>query len=286
MSEQTPTVGLFGTTIARSLSPAMQGAAFAAYGLDEEYALWSIEEAELPARVRALRVPPMRGANVTIPYKSAVLAMVDDLGHDPDVAALGALNTIVRRPNGRLLGLNTDVAGFMLGLRAGGCEPSGAHVVLLGAGGAARAVAWGLLGADIASLTIVNRTAERARRLADGLAPLNRTRRPIEVLAADDPTLEAVVKQATLMVNSTSVGADNISSPLDIRLLHPDLHVSDLLYRTTPLLRAAQACGAWTQDGLEMLVRQGALAFEAWTDRAAPVDVMRNAALQAREQQQ
>jgi shikimate dehydrogenase len=286
MSEQAPTVGLFGTTIARSLSPAMQGAAFAAYGLDEQYALWSIEEAELPDRVRALRVPPMRGANVTIPYKSAVLAMVDDLGDDPDVGALGALNTIVRRPNGRLLGLNTDVAGFMHALRADGCEPSGRHVVLLGAGGAARAVAWGLLSADIASLTIVNRTAERARRLTDDLAPLNQTRRPIQVLSSDDPALGAVVRQATLVVNSTSVGADNISSPLDIRLLHPDLHVSDLLYRTTPLLRAAQACGAWTQDGLEMLVRQGALAFEAWTDRAAPVDVMRSAALRAREQQQ
>ena len=286
MSDQAPTVGLFGTTIARSLSPAMQGAAFAAYGLDEQYALWSIEEAELPDRVRALRVPPMRGANVTIPYKSAVLARVDDLGHDPDVAALGALNTIVRQQNGRLLGLNTDVAGFMLALRADGCEPSGRHAVLLGAGGAARAVAWGLLGADIASLTIVNRTVERARRLADDLAPLNRTRRPIEVLAADDPTLGAVVRRATLVVNSTSVGADGISSPLDIRLLHLDLHVSDLLYRTTPLLRASQACGAWTQDGLEMLVRQGALAFEAWTDRAAPVDVMRSAALRAREQQQ
>ncbi len=263
----------------------MHGAAFAAHGIDEHYALWSIEEAELPARVRALRVPPMRGANVTIPYKSAALALVDELGHDPDVAALGALNTIVRLPDGRLRGLNTDVAGFMQALRADGCEPNGMHVVLLGAGGAARGVGWGLLAADIASLTIVNRTPERAQRLADALAHLNTRHRPIAVLADGDRALDAALKRATVLVNATSVGSDGISSPIDPRLLHSDLFVSDLIYRTTPLLRDAQTCGARTQDGLEMLVRQGALAFEAWTDLAAPVDAMRAAALAARAQQ-
>ena len=286
MDQRAPTVGLIGSTIARSLSPAMHGAAFAYHGIDESYALWSIAEADLPDRIRALRFAPMRGANVTIPYKGAALRLVDEWGDDPDVRALGALNTVVRLPDGRLRGLNTDVAGFITALRADGCEPSGADVVLLGAGGAARGVAWGLLGADIASLTIVNRTVERAHDLASALAPLNAARRPIRVLLDDDAALEAAVERATVLVNATSVGSDGVSSPLDLGWLHPALHVSDLIYRTTPLLLAARACGAWTQDGLEMLVRQGALAFEAWTDLPAPVDAMRAAALEARTQQQ
>lgn len=286
MHGRAPTVGLIGSTIARSLSPAMHGAAFAYHGIDESYALWSIGEAELPDQIRALRVAPMRGANVTIPYKGAALALVDEWGTDPDVRTLGALNTIVRLPDGRLRGLNTDVAGFIDGLRADGCEPSGANVVLLGSGGAARGVAWGLLGAGIASLTIVNRTTQRAHDLAAALAPINTARRPIRILAEDDAALPAAVERATVLVNATSVGSDDVSSPLDPCWLHPALHVSDLIYRTTPLLRAARACGAWTQDGLEMLVRQGALAFQAWTDLPAPIDAMRAAALAARDKQQ
>jgi shikimate dehydrogenase len=282
---QAPTVGLFGTTIQRSVSPTMHGAAFAFHGIKEEYALWSVEEAELPERIRALRVPPMRGANVTIPYKSVALSLVDEWGNDPDVRALGALNTIVRRPDGRLLGLNTDVAGFMLALRHASYEPGDAHVVLLGAGGAARAVAWGLLQARVASLAIVNRTPERTAALAQDLRPLAQARDIIHT-PSDNRALANALKGATLLVNATSVGADGESMPLDARLLHPDLLVSDLIYRTTPLLRAALACGARTQDGLEMLVRQGALAFEAWTGLEAPVDAMRAAALRARDNQQ
>lgn len=287
MGEPALTTGLIGSSIARSLSPAMHNAAFAHYGLNEGYDLWSIVVDDLPARINALRTDGMRGANVTIPYKSAALSLVDERGRDPDVVALGALNTVVRRPNGTLLGLNTDVDGYLLALRAGGFEPEGAQVVLLGAGGAARGVAWGLVHAGVAALAIANRTAERAQDLRRDLAQIpGRSKTRVAVVPAAGADLRAAVSAATLLINSTSVGSDDTTLPLDAGLLHPGLFVSDLLYRTTPLLRAAAAIGARTQDGLEMLVRQGALSFEAWTELEAPVALMRTAALQARERQQ
>ncbi len=276
------TVGLIGATIARSLSPAMQNAAFLYHGLPDRYTLWPVAEADVPAAIAAMRAPGMRGANITIPYKSLVLPLVDVLGTRPDVQVLGALNTIVRRVDGTLLGLNTDVDGFLRALDAAGFEPRGARVVLLGAGGAARAVAWGLVQADIESLALINRSIDRA---ADLVAMLERAapphpRVPVVVLSDDD--VGHAIEEATLLVNATPVGADNILTPIEPALLHPRLLVCDLIYRSTPLLRATAACGAATQDGLEMLVQQGGLAFEAWTGLAAPIDVMRRAALEAR----
>ena len=278
------TVGLIGGAIGRSLSPAMQNAEFAYYSLPDRYTLWSIAEADLPARIVALRAAGMRGANVTIPYKSAVLPLLDELGREPDVRALGAINTIVRRADGSLLGLNTDVAGFLRALRSAGFEPGGADAVLLGAGGAARAVAWGLVQGGIRSLTVVNRSADRARALlADLRATGHGEGQPrLDALDPDGQAVERALRAATLLVNATPIGSDGQAMPIPASLLHRELFVSDLIYRPTPLLEAAAACGARTQDGLDMLVQQGTLAFEAWTGLPAPVDVMRRAALQAK----
>lgn len=278
------TAGLIGGAIARSLSPAMHGAAFAYHELHERYALWPAAAADLPTLVARLREPGMRGANVTIPHKEAVLALVDELGRDPDVRALGALNTIVRRDDGSLLGLNTDVDGFLRALRLAGFEPGGADVVMLGAGGAARGVAWGLLQSGIRSLVVANRSVARAEALLLSLrADLSLARSlRTSALALDAPELRPAVRDAALLVNATPIGADGQSLPIPAALLHPGIFVSDLIYRPTPLLRAAAECGARHQDGLEMLVQQGALAFEAWTELPAPVDEMRRAALQAR----
>jgi shikimate dehydrogenase len=275
--------GLLGGAITRSLSPAMHDAAFAYHELSERYTLWPVSEAELPAYVESLRAPGMRGANVTIPHKAAALALVDKLGTDPDVAALQALNTIIRHEDGSLLGINTDVDGFLRALRAGGFEPAGAGVVLLGAGGAARAVAWGLIRSGVRSLVVANRSRERASRLLAAVSSLPEAAAvQTALLAPDDPALEPAVRGASLLVNATPIGGDGAACPLDDHLLHPGLFVSDLIYRPTPLLRAAAQRGAQGQDGLEMLVQQGALAFEAWTGLAAPVDEMRRAAIEAR----
>lgn len=277
------TVGLIGATIARSLSPAMQNAAFLYHDLPDRYTLWPVAEADVPAAIAAMRAPGMRGANITIPYKSVVLPLVDVLGADPDVRVLGALNTIVRRVDGTLLGLNTDVDGFLRALDAAGFKPRGARVVLLGAGGAARAVAWGLVQAAIESLALINRSIDRSADLVAMLeqAASPRPRVPVVVLSDDD--VGHAIEEATLLVNATPVGADGLQTPIEPAHLHPRLLVCDLIYRSTPLLRAAEARGAATQDGLEMLVQQGGLAFEAWTGLAAPLDVMRRAALEARE---
>ncbi len=278
------TVGLIGDTIGRSLSPAMHNAAFAYHGLPDRYTLWPTTEAGLPARIAGLRAAGMRGANVTIPYKSAALPLVDELGRDPDIAALGALNTVVRRENGTLLGLNTDVAGFLRALRSVGFEARSADAVVLGAGGSARAVVWGLAHAGVRSLAVINRSPDRARRLLAGLCSTGdqAVQPPMVALGSGDAEVEPILRAATLLVNATPIGTDGQASPIPDSLLHPRLFVADLIYRPTPLLRAAAARGAYTQDGLEMLVQQGALSFEAWTGLPAPVELMRGAAIEAR----
>lgn len=258
----------------------MHNTAFAHYGLPDRYGLWSITDDELPSRIAALREMGMRGANVTIPYKFAAMEFVDDLGLDPDVAALGALNTIVRRPDGSLFGTNTDVLGFLQALATGGYDPTDGDVVLIGAGGAARAVVWGLVHAGVRSISVIARTPMRAEALLQGL--ITTSHQHLTWLTPDDTRVRDVVASANLLVNATPVGSDGIALPLAPDLLHAGLFVSDLIYRTTPLLEAAAACGARTQDGLEMLVQQGALAFEAWTGLPAPVDLMRQAALDMR----
>ncbi len=269
-------VGLIGDPVAHSVSPSIHDAAFAARGLPQRYGLWPTPAAELAQRVSALRAPGMLGANVTIPHKSAVLPLLDEV--DPLAEAVGAANTIVRLPDGRLRGLNTDVDGFGRALVVAGYEPNGRIAVMLGAGGAARAVAYGLLRAGASGLVIANRTLERAETLLGELLAGVEGEPYLRALAPDDPDLAAELRSAALLVNATSVGLHGADLPIEAAQLMPHLLVVDLIYRPTPLLAAAQQRGARTQDGLEMLVQQGALAWEAWTGLDAPVDTMREAA--------
>lgn len=272
-------VGLIGDPVGHSLSPALQNAAFAYHGLPDSYVLWHTPEVELAQRVAMLRAEGMRGANVTIPHKTAVVPLLDAL--DPVAEAVGAANTIVRLPGGRLHGSNTDVQGFQRALSSVAFDPAGRSVVVLGAGGAARAVVYGLLHAEARSLTLVNRSVEQAETLlSDCLATLD-SDPSLLAMPFDDLDLRQVIAEADLLINATPVGLDGIGSPIAAELLHPGLLVVDLIYHVTPFLRAAAQRGASTQDGLEMLVQQGALSFEAWTGLPAPVDAMRAAAQQA-----
>jgi shikimate dehydrogenase len=272
-------VGLIGDPVAHSLSPALQNVAFAYHGLPDTYVLWHTPASELAQRLMMLRGEGMRGANVTLPHKSAVLPLIDVL--DPVAEAVGALNTVVRKADGRLHGSNTDVPGFLRALDAVGFVPAGRKVVVLGSGGAARAVVYGLLHAGVASLTLVNRTIERAELLlADCLATTD-TEPYLLAMTQDDPDLGQAIGEADMLINATSVGLDGRSSPIAFDLIMSSLLVVDLIYHETPLLQAAALRGARTQDGLEMLVQQGALSFEAWTALAAPVDLMRASARQA-----
>jgi shikimate dehydrogenase len=207
-----------------------------------------------------------------VPHKAAVVAHLDDL--TSTAARLAAVNTILRRGT-RLIGDNTDVAGFRSALEEAGVVVAHRRVVVLGAGGAARAVVAALLddGADVA---IHNRTSVRAQALADELAPDGRV-----TVLTDEPALVSAVRSCALLVNTTSVGMDGGPSgnPLPDGVLPRQGVVVDLVYRPrrTPLLAAAQDAGLTTLDGVPMLVHQGARALEAWTGVPAPVAVMRAA---------
>ncbi len=262
-----------------SVSPAMHNAAFAALGIEARYEARDVAPADLSEVVAFLRTPDVLGANITIPHKLAVLPLLDTL---TDAAvAVGAVNTVVDR--GRLLGHNTDASGFLRALREdAGFELAGATAVVLGAGGAARAAVYALLRAGVARLHIYNRTSDKARALATDFGTLG------EVGVLGEETLPEAVRRADLLVNTTSVGmerggVDPDASPLPAGVLPETGLVCDLVYRPerTRLLRDAHAAGLQTQNGLPMLVYQGAEAFRCWTGRNAPTGVMFGAARSA-----
>jgi shikimate dehydrogenase len=280
MSVEHPTqqllAGLIGDPVAHSRSPALHNAAFAQLGLVARYELWHTPAADLPARVAALREPHVLGANVTLPHKIAVLELLDRL--DPAVEVIGAANTIVREPDGTLTGANTDAPAFLASLHEdAGHDPSGGIVVLLGASGAARAAAVALIGAHVAQLAVVNRTLERAEQLLGDVLAAADYDPQLVALTPGDADLRALLADATLIVNATSLGWHDGELPLDAELIPPTALVFDMIYRPTTLIRAAAARGASTLDGAGMLVRQAALAFERWTGQPAPLDVMRAA---------
>ena len=263
-------VGLIGDPVAHSRSPAMQNAAFVALGIDARYELWPTPLPELRARVESLRAGDVLGANVTVPHKLAVIPLLDEVSSL--AARAGAVNTIMRR-DGRLIGENTDVDGFARALREAAGERMPRQVVVLGAGGAARAVLLALVAEGVPRITVVNRTEATARSLAADLAPSPITARPHGELAA-------TVDGADCLVNATSLGWHPGELPLDPALLDrlaPGALVADLTYRQTDLLRAAAARSLRCLDGFSMLLYQGASAFTHWTGRQAPVAVMRTA---------
>ena len=260
-------IGLIGDPVEHSLSPAFQQPAFDALGLSIHYVLWHTPLAALPARLDDIRDGRALGANVTVPHKEAVVAMMDAIS---DTARrIGAVNTI-SVDDGRLIGDNTDVHGFLVPLRKRRFEFETAHALILGAGGAARAVAVALLDAGIAGLTIVNRTKQRADTIAAALHDLR--------VSTDG--LDAVQNRAFgahLIVNATAVGwndDDSLGGQDLFTSVAPGAIAYDLTYRETPFLSAARSAGLATIDGLPMLVHQGARSFEIWTGQPAPVDLM------------
>jgi shikimate dehydrogenase len=257
----------------------MHNQAFRELGLNWQYLLLPVRPEDVREAVRGLRALGFAGANVTVPHKLAVMEGLDEV--TPEAQAIGAVNTIVNR-DGYLLGYNTDGIGFLRALREGGFSPENCHALLLGAGGASRAVLYGLLTEGV-EVTIVNRTLSRAERLAQEFGELFAVKIP--VMTFDSPIiLQEALNQANLLVNATSVGMHPHSeaSPLpgDIRF-PPSLTVYDLVYNPleTRLLADARAAGASAIDGLGMLIHQGAAAFSLWTGEEAPVEVMRAAAM-------
>ena len=275
----TSLVGIIGYPLGHSVSPVFQQAALDHHRMDARYEAWETPPEELEGRLRSLRSPDMLGANVTLPHKEAVIPYLDLL--TPEARRTGAVNTIVHTGDG-LEGHNTDIPGFLRALREDGeFEPSGKRVLLLGAGGAARAVAYALVGQGIAGLSIANRTVERAQSLVSDLDT------PIATALALDAAALSTLDGWDLVVNCTTLGmhhsaAEN-ETPIPASLIPPDTLACDLVYnpQETPLLRAAAQAGARTLGGLPMLVYQGAEAFRLWTAREPPIDVMFDAARRA-----
>jgi len=280
---ETTLVGVMGWPIAHSLSPAMHNAAFDALGLNWRYVPFPVRPGQVGAAIAGLRALGFRGTNVTVPHKEAVIPQLDHI--PPRVRQFGAVNTLILdhniEGNCSITGENTDVQGFVHALREGGFEPRGRRVVVVGAGGSARGVVYGLCGAGAAQVTILNRTPERATALVADLQSGDEG----TALSAGGLTterLEGHVAQADLLVNCTTVGmwphTDASIWPGDLRF-PSHLSVCDLVYRPieTQLLRQARAAGALCVDGLGMLIAQGALSFEMWTGQWPPEDAMRTA---------
>ncbi len=274
---RTRLVGLIGWPVAHSCSPAMHNAAFAALKLNWSYVPLPVRPEALAAAVAGLAALGFRGANVTVPHKEAVVPLLDSLS--PEAARINAVNTIVVEEDGRLVGHNTDVAGFIAALRQSGFSPEGRAAVVVGAGGAARAAVRGLLGAGAARILILNRSSARAEKLISELEADDR----VQTLPLTPEALVESAQETDLLVNATPVGlwpnAEASIWPMEVPI-PARITVFDLVYNPveTLLLRQAREVGARTIPGLGMLIAQGAAAFRLWTGIDPPLDAMRRAA--------
>jgi shikimate dehydrogenase len=271
---------LIGYPLKHSVSREFQQAALDYHRLDIRYEVRETREEELSQVVGGLREPRNLGANVTLPYKEKVLSLLDET--DDFARMVGAVNTIVNR-GGRLTGYNTDAPGFLRALSDAGFQPAGKGVVILGAGGAARAVSFALIREGVAWLAVFNRTKSRAEYLAKALTGYGRGKGLVTEVAAlpwEEDALRRLVGRCQLVVNCTTLGMRHSpqegQSPLAEDMIGEGVLIYDLVYnpRETPLLSIARRRGAKTIDGLPMLVYQGAIAFKLWTGKDPPLEIM------------
>lgn len=282
---QTRLVGVIGWPIEHSLSPAMHNAALAEMGLNWVYLAFAVAPERVGEAVRGVRGLGLVGLNVTIPHKHAVIEHLDEI--DEFVSALGVANTIVHREDGRLVGHNTDGPGFIRSVEERGHQVAGKVVAIIGAGGAARSVAYACARAGARSLAVLNRTPERAESVAD-LVREHAGLQAVDALPLTGAQARKAVEASDLIVDCTSVGMYphvDVEPVIPGAWLRPGQIVVDLTYNPleTVLLRAAAQAGAATVDGAGMLVHQGAISLQHWSGRQPPVETMRRALLTALE---
>jgi len=251
----------------------MHNAAFAAHGLDARFELQPVEAEEVRPFFDRVRGPEWLGFGVTAPYKQAAMQYLDVI--EPGALAIGAVNNGVRRADGSLVGFNTDASGFISAVTSMGVSVAGGDVVVVGAGGAARAVVWALLDAGAASVFVANRSVQRARELAESLSRHG----TIVAGSLDGPDLVEALGSAAIAVNATTVGMTSDDVAFDVGPLPAEALVFDLVYvpPVTPLVRVATERGLTVCNGLEMLVRQGEIAFTRWTGIEGTAGIMREA---------
>lgn len=275
----TKRVVLIGHPVAHSLSGAMQQAAFDSAGIDATYELWDRSPLALPDAITEVRREEFLGANVTIPHKERVVPLVDRLTEEAQ--ATGAVNTITREGR-RLVGHNTDVAGFDAALdRLVGRQKMPKHAVLLGAGGGARAVTYGLIRAGFQRVVVFNRHLHRAESLVKHFAK-SAAHMELRAMPWHVSIIESELARTKVLVNATSIGLIGDETPVAGEILPSDLLVLDLIYKRTRFLRDAETAGDIAMDGETMLLHQGAAAFKLWTGQEPPLDVMSQALAEAR----
>jgi shikimate dehydrogenase len=283
-SAKTKVCGLIGDPVEHSMSPVMHNAAFRELGLDYLYVPFRVKKEEIGKAIDGMRALNLRGLNITIPHKVAVIPLLDEL--DPLAEKIGAVNTIVNN-DGVLRGYNTDASGLLQSMWTNGIEPRDKNIVIIGAGGASRAVTF-ILADKKARLVILNRIQELdwAKELASRITQTFRQK--IEALELTRENLAKVLNKADILLNATNAGMspNTEETPVDADLLRPELVVYDIVYNPskTRLLREAEMINAKTIGGLDMLTWQGALAFQMWTGRKAPVELMKREAAKLLEQ--
>lgn len=273
---KTVLTGLIGKPVAHSISPMMHNEAFRYLGLDYVYLAFDVESEKLNAAVEGLKVLGVKGFNVTMPHKNQVCTLVDSLS--PAARLGGAVNTVLNE-NGRLKGFTTDGKGFMRAVESDGLNLEGEKMTLLGAGGAGVSIMVQAALDGVEEISVFNSKSPfyyRAEKIIDELK--NETGCRIKIYDYDDPTrLNREIDDSKILVNATSVGmSPNLEQCIikDFSILRKDLYVFDAIYepRETMLLKEAAQCGCRVQNGLNMLLYQGAESFKIWTGKEMPVE--------------
>jgi shikimate dehydrogenase len=283
-------IGLIGYPVKHSISPYFQQVALDYYGLDIRYELWETVSSQLQETMKNLKNPQNIGANVTVPYKETVLPLLDEV--DTLAGSIGAVNTIVKKDD-RIVGFNTDAYGFIEALnKEGHFNPEGKRVVILGAGGVARAVTFVLIQKNVGSLAITDGIFERASELAKNLVSYKKKTSTgskdlttnINAFEWRNLSLVRTLKNCDLIVHCTTIGMKDGpqegKSPLTLEVIPENILIYDVVYTPsiTPLLSLAQKAGANILGGLPMLIYQGAASFKLWIGKEAPIDIMFNSA--------
>lgn len=277
LSGKTKVCGVIGDPIEHTLSPVMHNAAFNYLNLDYVYVAFKVKRAELEKAIDGMRCLDIYGLNVTMPHKNAIMRYLDEV--DSTAKFVGAINTILNDGK-KLLGFNTDGVGAIKALKNNGVDLNGKKLLLLGAGGAGKTIAFHMAKA-VKEVVILNRTAEKAKKLAGVL-----TRKFEKRIIGNSLSLSLVkehLKDSDILINATSVGMHpkTNQSLVAPQWLRSDLYVMDIIYNPieTQLAKDAKLAGAKVISGIEMLISQGAVSLEIWTGCSAPIEIMKEAIL-------
>jgi len=272
MASPIKTYCIIGDPVQHSLSPLMQNAAFSALGIKSTYISFRVPSKDLKPSIESLKSIGIAGFNVTIPHKMSILQYIDEL--DDTASKSNAVNTVIN-DTGKLIGYNTDIYGFIQPLYRRNLDFKGKKVLIIGAGGAAYAIVTALsYEKGIEEIRVVNRSSHNASKLVEHALKLG-----LNTHKEDFENLCKLALQSDLIINSTSIGLNNESSPIERNYINPNSIVYDIVYKPidTDLIRKAKEVNAKVVYGYEMLIAQGAQAFKIWTGCDAPIDAMKKA---------